>query len=55
MQNYMAVVRATDGREQHLYFTAETREDALYEAGRMVGKNYSGRWELVTLEEGCGW
>ncbi len=55
MNDYIAVVRAADGREETLSFEAATRDEALFEAGRFVGKNYSGRWELVRLEEGCGW
>ncbi len=55
MNPYTAVVRAGDGREQYIRFEAATRDEALFETGRFVGKNYSGPWELVKLEEGCGW
>lgn len=56
MNDYTAVIRARgDGREESIWFQAETREAALFEAGLFTGKNYSGRWELVSLTEGYGW
>ncbi len=56
MQDYTAVIRArADGREQSLWLKEKDRDAALFEAGRLVAAYYSGQWELVKLEEGCGW
>ncbi len=56
MNDYTAVIRSrADGREEYVWFTAASRDEALFEAGLFAGANYSGRWELVRLVEGCEW
>ncbi len=54
MDPYTVIVRAVDAREEAVSFEAENRDEALYEAGLFVGKNYSGRWTLVKIEAGWG-
>lgn len=56
MNAYTVLVRATaDHREEYLCFDATSRDEALFEAGRFLGKNYSGVWELVWIKEGLEW
>lgn len=56
VNDYTAVIRAcADGRTESVWFWAATRDEALFEAGLFAGANYSGRWELVELQEGCVW
>ncbi len=56
MNPYTVIIRArADGREQSVWLDAPDRDAALFEAGRLVGKDYSGRWELVRISEGSEW
>lgn len=53
MSHYTVIVRAVaDHREEYLSFDAATQNEALFEAGRFIGKNYSGTWELVSITDG---
>lgn len=56
MNDYTAIIRCcADGRTESIWFQARSRDEALFEAGLFAGANYSGRWELVRLVEGCEW